>query len=136
MKKLNVFYWIFTGILIPAIGIGSISDILSTPQALQVFSALGYPAYLSPFLGVAHLLGLAAILIPQFLRLKEWAYAGLAFDIIGATYSNIAIRNSLINIAIPSLVLLFLLCSYFFYHKKLSLVNEQKKTQGKNKLNG
>lgn len=121
MKKINIFYWVFTGLLIPTIGIGSIFDILSTSEALQVFSALGYPAYLSPFLGIAHLLGLAVILIPKFPRLKEWAYAGLAFDIIGAIYSNIAIGNSLVNITIPSFVLLLLACSYILYHKKLSL---------------
>lgn len=88
MKKLNVFYWICTGILFPAIGIGSVLDIMSSPDSVQVFTSLGYPAYLGPFLGVAHLLGLAAILIPKFPRLKEWAYAGLAFDIIGAIYSK------------------------------------------------
>lgn len=121
MKKINIFYWIFTSLLIPAIGIGSVFDVLSTKEALQVFAELGYPSYLSPFLGVAHLLGLAVILMPKFPRLKEWAYAGLAFDIIGAIYSNIAIGNSLVNITIPSFVLLLLSCSYILYHKKLFL---------------
>ena len=121
MKKLNVFYWICTGILFPAIGIGSVLDIMSSPDSVQVFTSLGYPAYLGPFLGVAHLLGLAAILIPKFPRLKEWAYAGLAFDIIGAIYSNIAMGNSLVNVVIPSTVLLFLFGSYMTYHRKLSL---------------
>lgn len=121
MKKLNTFYWICTGLLFPAIGIGSVLDIISNPDSVKVFTSLGYPAYLGPFLGVAHLLGLAVIVMPRFQRLKEWAYAGLVFDVIGAIYSNIAIGNSLINIAIPSFVLLFLFSSYIIYHKKLAL---------------
>ena len=42
------------------------------------------------FLDVAKILGVIAILIPGYPRLKEWAYAGLAFDLIGATYAQIA----------------------------------------------
>jgi hypothetical protein len=125
VKKLNIIYWLSTGLLIPAIGVGSIFDILSTAESLQVFSALGYPTYLSPFLGVAHLLGIVVLLIPKFPRLKEWAYAGFTFDIIGAIYSNLAIGNSLLQIAFPLFALLLLACSYIFYHKKLLLTNEK-----------
>jgi len=121
MKKINVFYWICTGILLPALGIGSVLDIMESPDSVKVITSLGYPAYLDPFLGVARLLGLAVIIIPKFSRLKEWAYAGLAFDIIGAIYSIIAVGNPLKNIVIPAVILLILLGSYMLYHKKLSL---------------
>ena len=42
------------------------------------------PAYLISFLSIAKILGVIAILIPGFPRIKEWAYAGLMFDLIGA----------------------------------------------------
>ncbi len=119
MKKINIFYWICTGMLIPAIGIGSIFGIVPNEDSLKVFSSLGYPAYIVPFLSVAKLLGLIVIFIPKYPRLKEWAYAGIAFDIIGATYSIIAIGSPLTHIIFPLLALLFLFGSYFLYHKKL-----------------
>ena len=48
---------------------------------------LGYPEYFIPFIGVAKLLGSIALVVPAFKKIKEWAYAGLFFDLIGATYS-------------------------------------------------
>ena len=57
----------------------SIPDILQIPQAVEVFSHLGYPTYLLPFLGTAKTLGVIAVLLPGFRRLKEWAYAGLVW---------------------------------------------------------
>jgi hypothetical protein len=121
MKKINIFYWICTGMLIPAIGIGSVFGIVPTEDNLRVFTALGYPTYIVPFLSVAKLLGLIVIFIPKYPRLKEWAYAGIAFDIIGAAYSIIAMGNPLTHILFPLLALLFLFGSYFFYHRKLAL---------------
>ncbi|MEI9810089.1 MAG: DoxX family protein [Bacteroidota bacterium] len=41
--------------------------------------------------------GAAAILIPGYPGVKEWAYAGLLFDLVGATYSIIASGQSLIT---------------------------------------
>jgi hypothetical protein len=125
MKKINIFYWICTGILIPAIGIGSIFGIVPNEDSLKIFSSLGYPAYIVPFLSVAKLLGLIVIFIPKYPRLKEWAYAGIAFDIIGAGYSILAMGNPFTNVIFPILALLFLFGSYFLYHKKLSLISEK-----------
>ena len=89
-KKINIIYWIFTGLLLAAMGLGAIPDLLSMPDALAVFKQLGYPAYLSPFMGAVKLLGVIAILIPGFPRIKEWVYAGFIFDITGASYSSLA----------------------------------------------
>jgi hypothetical protein len=120
MKKINVFYWICTALLIPAVGIGSIFGIVPNEDSIKLFSSLGYPAYIIPFLSIAKLLGLIVIFMPKFSRLKEWAYAGIAFDIIGAIYSILAIGNPFTHVIFPTLALLFLLASYFLYHKKSS----------------
>jgi hypothetical protein len=45
---------------------------------------LGYPSYLLAILGTAKLLGAPALLQNRFPTLREWAYAGFAFDLIGA----------------------------------------------------
>ena len=126
MKKFNIFYWICTGNLIPGLGIGSIYGIILHPGSTEQFVRLGYPVYLAPFLGVARILALIVIVIPKYPRLKEWAYAGLAFDIIGAIYSQVATGQPLTSLFFPILAILFLSGSYFFIMKGYS---SRKKTR-------
>jgi hypothetical protein len=121
MKKVNLYFWLCTGILIPALGIGSVYGILSHPASVNQFTLLGYPTYLAPFFGVARILGLVAIVIPKYPRLKEWAYAGLTFDVIGAIYSQIITGQPFSNLIFPFMAILHLSGSYLLYHKKLHL---------------
>lgn len=123
MKRINIFYWVFTGLLIPSLGYGSIMELMGNPQSIEVVTSLGYPAYLSPFLGVARILALVAIFTPKFPRLKEWAYAGLVFDVIGATYSQIAVGNPLTYTIFPIIILGVIFGSYYFHHKSLTIKN-------------
>ncbi len=118
MKKLNVLYWIVTALFAALMTLSAIPDITRDPGAIEFFKHLGYPAYLLPFLGVAKLLGVASVVFPKFPRLKEWAYAGLAFDLIGAFYSHISVGDpaSIWIFSVIGLVLCF--ASYFLYHAK------------------
>lgn len=120
MKRINISYWILTGLLIPSLGFGSVMELLGKPQSVEVITSLGYPAYLSPFLGVARILALLSIFTPKFKRLKEWAYAGLVFDVIGAIYSQIAVGNPFTYNLLPIVTLGVILGSYFLYHKRIS----------------
>jgi hypothetical protein len=87
-KRDNIIYWIFTGLFAAFMFFTAIGDVIVNEEAVKFMNGmLGYPVYLLPFLGVAKILGAIAIVIPGFPRLKEWAYAGLAFDLIGAAYS-------------------------------------------------
>src|SRR5262245_32048948 len=90
MKHSTRRYWMVVGLMATFMLMASIPDILQTPQAVEVFTHLGYPTYLLPFIGIAKTLGVVAVLVPGFRRLKEWAYAGLVFDLIGALYSHVA----------------------------------------------
>ncbi len=120
MKKTNIIYWILTGLYGLFIIGTSIPDVISSPDAAKIMvTQLGYPAYLMPFIGVAKILGGIAILIPGFPKIKEWAYAGLAFDLIGATYSTIAIGEPASHWGFMAIFFAFLFGSYYFYHKKL-----------------
>ena len=121
MKKTKIAYWIFTGLFLFVMLGSAIPDILVMPEAVQGFKEMGYPAYLIPFLGWAKLLGVVAILIPGFPRIKEWAYAGLFIDLAGATYSVSSIGKSIANWA-PMLVIIGIgIGSYVYYHKRLRL---------------
>ncbi|MCK1991189.1 DoxX family protein [Peribacillus muralis] len=118
MKKTKIIYWIFTGLLVALMGIGSIPDILSVPNAVALFEHLGYPSYLLPFLGVAKLLGIVAILVPGFPRVKEWAYAGFTFDLTGAMYSSISVGDPASSWLFFIIGYILIAGSYIYHHKK------------------
>jgi hypothetical protein len=98
----------------------AIPDIIVSPDAVMLINTkLGYPSYFTSFIGVAKVLGVIAILIPGFPRIKEWAYAGLGYDLIGATYSLISIGTPVSGWVFMFVPLIVGALSYFFYHKKL-----------------
>jgi hypothetical protein len=130
MKKTKITYWVFTG-LFGFLMLGSaLPDIFSARVAVDGFAKMGYPAYLVPFLGIAKLLGVLAILIPgNYPRIKEWAYAGLLFDLIGATYSILSNGQPAGDWGFMALPLILAFGSYIFYHKMLRVSLEKKAAQ-------
>lgn len=131
MKGTNTRYWIVTGFLTAFMLLGAIPDILRVPDAVSWMVHLGYPVYLLPFLGFAKVLGLIAILFPRFPRLKEWAYAGLAFDLIGAVYSHLSVGDPVNIWGFPSIGIVLLTGSYVLFRRKtraaVSLTNGARK---------
>ena len=100
---MKIAYWIFTILLVALLILSAVPDVLLVPGAVQIFEHLGYPRYLLRFIGIAKLLGAAAILQPWSRGLKEWAYAGVTFDLIGALYSHIAVGDS-VQFLIPPII--------------------------------
>jgi hypothetical protein len=92
-NRIDGVYWVVTVVMAAFMLMASIPDVLRLPQAIEIFGHLGYPTYLLPFLGTAKILGVIAVLVPGVGRLKEWAYAGLVFDIIGALYSHLTVGD-------------------------------------------
>jgi len=124
-KNVKLLYWILTGLLGGLMLMSSIPDILSVPDAVELVSHhLGYPAYFIPFIGVAKLLGVIAILVPGFPRIKEWAYAGFVYDLTGAVYSAIAVGDPPGQWAPIFIGLALIAASYSFYHKRLRAVHQ------------
>lgn len=93
MKTKKIIYWVTTVLFAGFMIMSAVPNVLSTKESVDFITALGYPAYFIPFIGVAKLLGSVAILIPAFKKIKEWAYAGLTFDLLGATYSVIYVHG-------------------------------------------
>ncbi|CAN5344130.1 hypothetical protein BH09BAC3_BH09BAC3_08010 [soil metagenome] len=119
MKKINIFYWITTGIFAAFMAFSGITNIIVMPDAVELLTNhLGYPVYIIPFLGWAKLLGAIAIIIPGFPRIKEWAYAGLFFDLAGATYSGLATDG--FNLPMLGMLPFFIIfaLSYILFHKR------------------
>lgn len=120
MKKTNTWYWIITGIFCAFMLFSSIPDIMMVPDAVTFMNHLGYPNYFIPFIGVMKVLGIIAILVPGYPRIKEWAFAGLAFDLIGAVYSVVAVEGFQASVSFMVLPVGFLIMSYWLYHKRIS----------------
>lgn len=121
MNKLKVYYWVATGLFAAFMAFTAIPDILMVPDAMDFMTnKLHYPAYFVPFIGVAKLLGAVAILIPGFRRIKEWAYAGLFFDLAGAAYSIAATGGHVAEWGFMILPVAVLFTSYFLNHKLIT----------------
>jgi hypothetical protein len=116
-KTHKIIYWIATvWLALGMVSTGAVQLLKMKTGAGGVDSVthLGYPVYFLTILGVWKILGAAAVLIPKFPLLKEWAYAGFFFAMTGAIFSHIASGNS-INEMFPSLLLLILtLVSWYF----------------------
>ena len=116
-----MIYWVFTSLFAFMMLGSAIPDMFSAQMAVEGFKQIGYPAYLVPFLGFAKLLGCIAILVPGLPRLKEWAYAGLTIDLIGATYSIMSSGAPVANWIFMVIPLSLAAGSYIYYHKKYRL---------------
>ena len=84
MKFRNIGYWVATGLVALGFAFGGIMDVMRSPEVVAGMAHLGYPAYFATLLGIWKILGAIAILAPGFPRVKEWAYAGMFFDLTGA----------------------------------------------------
>lgn len=121
MKRISLIYWIVTGLFAAFMIFSSISNVTLAPEAVAMLSGrLGYPEYIIPFLGVAKILGAIAILVPSFRRIKEWAYAGLFFDLFGAFFSLLKVEGPQPSVFFMLIFIGLLLASYFLWHKKLA----------------
>ena len=85
-----IAYWVATALLVFELVLGGVWDVLRVPHVRAVMERLGYPTYFVVILGVWKLLGAVALVIPRFPRLKEWAYAGMVFNLTGALVSHVA----------------------------------------------
>jgi uncharacterized membrane protein YphA (DoxX/SURF4 family) len=121
MKKINIFYWIVTVLFAAFMIMSGVPDALSMPDAIKYFDQIDLPAYLLPFLGVAKILGAIAILIPGFPRIKEWAYAGLMFDLFGAAWCNAKGGQPMSGVVFMVVPIGFGFLSYFLYHRRRDL---------------
>ena len=90
MKTKKIGYWVATTMLCLAMGLGGVVNLVLPEQVRPMFDQLGYPDYLGRILGFWKVLAVLAILAPGWRRLKEWAYAGVVFDLTGAAASHFA----------------------------------------------
>jgi len=117
MKKEKIIFW--TATIIIALFEGVMPALTSqTELAKEGIRHLGYPEYFGNALVVFKILGVLALVIPQIpKRVKEWAYAGFAFDFVFASISHGAVDGMNVQTIFPMFVLGILAVSYVYYHK-------------------
>lgn len=117
MKKNRIIFWVATSIIF--IWEGVMPALTSqTEMAKEGISHLGYPAYFGVMLAVYKVLGSIALIVPQVpARVKEWAYAGLAFSMLSAFISHWAVDGFNAQTPFPLIILAILMVSYVYYHK-------------------
>ncbi len=117
MKNSKTIYWVVTAIFSVFMAFTAVPDVMLVPDAVKFMHHLGYPDYFTVFIGVAKILGSIAILVPGFPKIKEWAYAGLFFDLIGATWSVGSADGFTPSLSFMLLPIIVGAVSYVFYHK-------------------
>lgn len=89
LKGQLIAYWTVTLLLVGSITLSGIGQLMRMGGNIELVTNIGYPLYITTILGTWKILGVIAIVIPRFPRLKEWAYAGLFFLMTGAAFSHI-----------------------------------------------
>ena len=95
-------YWAVTGIVVGECVVGGAMDLFRMAPFYPALLDLGYPGYLATILGVAKIAAGAVVLAPGLRRLKEWAYAGIVINMVGAAASHVAMHRALTNLIPPA----------------------------------
>lgn len=117
MKRTKIIFWtatlfifLFEGVM-PALT-------FQTELAKEGISHLGYPGYFGTILVVFKILGVLVLVIPNLPKnLKEWAYAGFAFDFIFACLSHWVVDGFGFQAIFPLIILAILVVSYVYFQK-------------------
>lgn len=119
MKRNKIIFWVATTIIILWEGVMPLSALLFSPEQATVGTRpLGYPDYFAYALIVCKVLGVLAISYPKMpAKLKEWAYAGLTFNLIFAFISHACVDQNIGFMLMPLVVLGILAVSYRYNAK-------------------
>lgn len=123
-KTINILYWVFTILFAALMIFSAIPNAMANEDSVKVIhDMLGYPVYFIPFIGVAKIVGAVVILIPGLNKVKEWAYAGLFFDLGGVLYSGIAVAKGVD----PQMLFMLIwilpgILSYYYWNRKTSFI--------------
>jgi len=93
MTPRAVVYWATTGFVVFNMLSGALAELVQLTPTSEGMQALGYPLYMMTILGTWKVLGSIALLAPRVARLKEWAYAGIFFNMTGAAVSHLVVGD-------------------------------------------
>ena len=116
----RAIYVTSTAVLVLETVAGAFMDLLRTPSVVQDVRAIGYPMYVLYIVGVWKVLAPGALVWPGLPRLREWAYAGLFFEMSGAAASHVLAGDSISKSVTPLVFTLLTLLSCWFQPQRKS----------------
>ncbi|WP_061236397.1 DoxX family protein [Leptospira santarosai] len=112
-EKMKIsIYWLTTALTAANYAFASYAYLSRGPEVIAGMAQLGYPMYFISLLGVWKLLGAIAITVPRFPLLKEWAYAGMFFNLTAASVSNAVAGTEMIHAIFPLIALILVALSW------------------------
>ncbi|HEY2470310.1 MAG TPA: DoxX family protein [Terracidiphilus sp.] len=120
-RALALTFWIFTALFCLEMCFTAYYELL--PQGAQAFARLGFPGgYFRFELSLAKLVGVAVLLLPirparVNIRIKEWAYAGFAINLVSAIIAHVSISDRLLAFVPSTLTSMLWAVSYFSWHR-------------------
>lgn len=93
-RRVNIIYWVSTGLFCTFLLLTGISY-FTDPKFIGIYEHLGFPQYFRIELGIAKILGVILLLIPQLpFTIKEWAYAGFGIMLISGAIAHLSSSDS------------------------------------------
>jgi hypothetical protein len=115
MKRDKIIYWTTTGLFSAMMLMSGVMYLTRNPQVVEGFKTSGFPDFLIVFLGTAKLLGALALILPMvWNKVKEWAYAGFVFNLLGAVWAHISTNTNFVS---PLIFLVVLGISYWAWNR-------------------
>ncbi|HEX4513632.1 MAG TPA: DoxX family protein [Polyangiaceae bacterium] len=112
MNQRHTGYWVAT-VLFSLVYFGSgLADVLHASPVIQTLAHLGYPPYFASIIGPWKIAAAITILAPGLPKVKEWAYAGVVFDLTGALASHAVLGDHGPKQIVPIVLLGLLVVSY------------------------
>ena len=112
MKPKSMRYWVVTAMVAFFIGSGGAAELMRVPGTVEGLVHLGYPVYFATIIGFWKVLGAIAILAPGFPRLKEWAYAGIFFNMTGAAATGVFVGAAAWHVIVDLVLTAFTIASW------------------------
>jgi uncharacterized membrane protein YphA (DoxX/SURF4 family) len=100
----QVLYWAATVLTALSFSVPGVGNLIRAPHIAEDMAHLGYPPYFLAILGTWKVLGAIAVVAPRLPRLKEWAYAGMIFDLTGAAMSRAAMGDGATMVVVPLMI--------------------------------
>jgi hypothetical protein len=116
-KTIKVTYWVLNVIFCLFHVMDAAGGLAKAQAGVDAMNAMGYPVYLMAFLAVLKLLGVIALLQNKYKTIKEWAFAGFSFTLIGATVSHFCVHDPVLFIVMPIVFLVLLFALYYFWRR-------------------
>jgi len=116
-KTIKVTYWVLNILFCLFHVMDAGGGLAKAKAGVDAMNTMGYPIYLMGLLAVLKLLGVIALLQNKYKTIKEWAFAGFSFTLIGATVSHACVGDPVLFIIMPVVFLVLLFALYYFWKK-------------------